>query len=60
MKETKIKIIVDKNEKKIRIDTFLANRIQNISRNQIQKAMNSSQVLINKKTIKKKTTKLNL
>ncbi|WP_185865926.1 RluA family pseudouridine synthase [Blattabacterium cuenoti] len=50
---SKIKIITDKNQKEIRIDKFLKNYIQNISRNQIQKWTNSGKILVNRNIIKK-------
>ncbi|QIK16529.1 RluA family pseudouridine synthase [Blattabacterium sp. DPU] len=49
----KIKIIVDENQKEIRIDKFLKSNIENISRNQIQKLTISGKVLVNQHTVKK-------
>ncbi|WP_238785309.1 S4 domain-containing protein [Blattabacterium cuenoti] len=58
MKNKKIKIVVDKNEREIRIDKFLVKEIQNISRNQIQKVFNSGKILVNKKVINRKNHKV--
>lgn len=58
MKDKKIKIVVDKNEREIRIDKFLVKKIQNISRNQIQKASILGKILVNKKVINKKNYKV--
>ncbi|WP_185872135.1 RluA family pseudouridine synthase [Blattabacterium cuenoti] len=52
-KSTLIKIIVNKNQKEIRIDKFLKKKIKNISRNQIQKYATLGNIIVNKKIIKK-------
>ncbi|WP_185852689.1 RluA family pseudouridine synthase [Blattabacterium cuenoti] len=49
----KFKFFVEKYQKTIRIDKFLRKSIQNISRNQIQKATNSGKILVNQCIIKK-------
>ncbi|ACY40155.1 pseudouridylate synthase (ribosomal large subunit pseudouridine synthase D) [Blattabacterium sp. (Blattella germanica) str. Bge] len=51
--KNQIKIITNKNQKEIRIDKFLKNYIQNISRNQIQKWTTSGKILVNKNIVKK-------
>ncbi|WP_185873227.1 RluA family pseudouridine synthase [Blattabacterium cuenoti] len=45
-------IIIGKNQKKIRIDKFIINKITNISRNQIQKYIKTGSILVNKNIIK--------
>ncbi|WP_185863160.1 RluA family pseudouridine synthase [Blattabacterium cuenoti] len=49
----KIKILVKKNQKEIRIDKFLKENIENISRNQIQKLTISGKIIVNKCIVKK-------
>ncbi|AWU39151.1 pseudouridylate synthase [Blattabacterium punctulatus CPU2] len=49
----KFSFLLKKNQKSIRIDKFLMKSIQNISRNQIQKAANLGKILVNKRFVKK-------
>ncbi|AGW85903.1 ribosomal large subunit pseudouridine synthase D ylyB [Blattabacterium sp. (Nauphoeta cinerea)] len=49
----KIKITVNNNQKEIRIDKFLKENIENISRNQIQKLTISGKVIVNQCIVKK-------
>lgn len=47
-----IRIVVDKGQAQERIDTFLTNHIQNISRNRIQNAAKAGNILVNEKAVK--------
>lgn len=47
-----IRIVVDKGQQMERIDTFLTNHIQNISRNRIQNAAKAGNILVNDKAVK--------
>lgn len=47
-----IRIVVDKGQAQERIDTFLTNHIQNISRNRIQNAAKAGNILVNDKVVK--------
>lgn len=47
-----IRITVDKGQAPERIDTFLTNHIQNISRNRIQNAAKAGNILVNDKAVK--------
>lgn len=47
-----IRIVVDKGQQMERIDTFLTNHIQNISRNRIQNAAKAGNILVNDKVVK--------
>ena len=47
-----IRIVVDKGQAQERIDTFLTNHIQNISRNRIQNAAKAGNILVNDKAVK--------
>ncbi|AWU43582.1 RluA family pseudouridine synthase [Blattabacterium sp. (Cryptocercus kyebangensis)] len=49
----KFSFLLKKNQKSIRVDKFLMQSIQNISRNQIQKAASLGKILVNKRFIKK-------
>ena len=42
-----IRIVVDKGQAQERIDTFLTNHIQNISRNRVQNAAKAGNILVN-------------
>jgi 23S rRNA pseudouridine1911/1915/1917 synthase len=44
--------VVDKGQKPLRIDKFLANRIENASRSKIQNALEANYVLVNDKPVK--------
>ncbi|WP_185877813.1 RluA family pseudouridine synthase [Blattabacterium cuenoti] len=44
-------ILIGKNQKKIRIDQFIKNKIHHISRNQIQKYIKMGYILVNKRII---------
>lgn len=46
------RIQVDKYQSLLRIDKFLMNRLQNVSRNRIQQAMEAASVLVNGKPVK--------
>ncbi|MCC7332413.1 MAG: RluA family pseudouridine synthase [Flavobacteriales bacterium] len=46
------KFIADKGQTLLRIDKFLIDRVPNTSRNKIQVAANSGNILVNKKTVK--------
>jgi len=46
------RIVVDKGQAMERIDTFLTNHIQNISRNRIQQAAKAGNIMVNEKTVK--------
>ncbi|WP_185868434.1 RluA family pseudouridine synthase [Blattabacterium cuenoti] len=48
-----MRIITDKNQHSIRIDKFLMNKLQNISRNQIQKFLKYGNIYVNNQIIKK-------
>ncbi|MEL6390163.1 MAG: RluA family pseudouridine synthase [Bacteroidota bacterium] len=45
-------IIVDKGQQPLRIDKFLTNRLEKVSRNRVQVAMNAGAVLVNEKVVK--------
>ena len=47
-----IRIVVDKGQTLERIDTFLTNHIQNISRNRVQNAAKAGNILVNEKAVK--------
>ena len=47
-----IRIVVDKGQALERIDTFLTNHIQNISRNRVQNAAKAGNILVNEKAVK--------
>lgn len=47
-----LRIDVDKGQSQERIDTFLTNHIQNISRNRVQQAARNGNVLVNGKVVK--------
>ena len=47
-----IRIVVDKGQQMERIDTFLTNHIQNISRNRVQNAAKAGNILVNEKAVK--------
>ena len=47
-----IRIVVDKGQAPERIDTFLTNHIQNISRNRVQNAAKAGNILVNDKAVK--------
>lgn len=47
-----IRIVVDKGQAQERIDTFLTNHIQNISRNRVQNAAKAGNILVNEKAVK--------
>ena len=47
-----IRIVVDKGQAQERIDTFLTNHIQNISRNRVQNAAKAGNILVNDKAVK--------
>lgn len=47
-----IRVVVDKGQSMERIDTFLTNHIQNISRNRIQNAAKAGNILVNDKVVK--------
>lgn len=47
-----IRVVVDKGQSLERIDTFLTNHIQNISRNRIQNAAKAGNILVNDKVVK--------
>ncbi|WP_423146283.1 RluA family pseudouridine synthase [Rubrolithibacter danxiaensis] len=47
-----LRVVVDKGQSLLRIDKFLMHRIENASRNRIQNAIDSGNVLVNEKTIK--------
>lgn len=47
-----IRIVVDKGQAQERIDTFLTNHIQNISRNRVQNAAKAGNILVNDKVVK--------
>ena len=47
-----IRIVVDKGQAQERIDTFLTNHIQNISRNRVQNAAKAGNILVNGKAVK--------
>jgi 23S rRNA pseudouridine1911/1915/1917 synthase len=44
-------IVVDRGQEPIRIDKFLVGRIENATRNKVQKAIDSARVLVNNKTV---------
>lgn len=46
------RILVDKNQSLLRIDKFLINRLQNISRNRLQQAAEAGSLLVNGKAVK--------
>jgi 23S rRNA pseudouridine1911/1915/1917 synthase len=46
------RILVDKGQELLRIDKFLGNRIENISRNKIQQAAKAGNILVNGTPIK--------
>jgi 23S rRNA pseudouridine1911/1915/1917 synthase len=46
------RIIVDKGQQPLRIDKFLFNRLQNVSRNRIQNAAEAGSILVNGKSVK--------
>ena len=46
-----IRIVVDKGQAPERIDTFLTNHIQNISRNRVQNAAKAGNILVNEKPV---------
>ena len=47
-----IRMVVDKGQTVERIDTFLTNHIQNISRNRVQNAAKAGNILVNEKAVK--------
>lgn len=47
-----IRIVVDKGQAMERIDTFLTNHIQHISRNRVQNAAKAGNILVNEKAVK--------
>ena len=47
-----IRIVVDRGQALERIDTFLTNHIQNISRNRVQNAAKAGNILVNEKAVK--------
>jgi pseudouridine synthase, RluA family len=47
-----IRIVADKGQSLERIDTFLTNHIQNVSRNKIQQAAKAGNILVNEKVVK--------
>ena len=47
-----IRIVVDKGQSQERIDTFVTNHIQNISRNRVQNAAKAGNILVNEKVVK--------
>ncbi|AER40777.1 MAG: RluA family pseudouridine synthase [Flavobacteriales bacterium] len=54
----KFSFSAEKHQKSIRIDKFLRQYIQNVSRNKIQKAVYSGKILVNQRIIKKKNYKI--
>ena len=46
----RMNLVVDKGQELMRLDKFLAARIENISRNKVQQAIDSGRVLVNNKT----------
>ena len=46
----RMNIIVDKGQEPVRLDKFLTARIENISRNKVQQAIEGGRVLVNNKT----------
>jgi 23S rRNA pseudouridine1911/1915/1917 synthase len=48
----RLSIKVDKGQEPLRIDKFLQNRIENATRNKIQKAIDVGHVLVNEKLVR--------
>jgi 23S rRNA pseudouridine1911/1915/1917 synthase len=46
------RIVVDKGQAQLRVDLFLLNRIENISRNKIQQTAKAGNILVNNKVVK--------
>lgn len=46
------RIVVDPGQEPLRIDKFLFNRIENVSRNKVQQAAKAGNVLVNEKAVK--------
>lgn len=46
------RIVVDKGQSLLRIDKFLMNRLENVSRNRIQNAATAESILVNKKPVR--------
>ncbi|RYY18820.1 MAG: RNA pseudouridine synthase, partial [Sphingobacteriaceae bacterium] len=47
-----LRIVVDKGQALLRIDKFLMNRMENVTRNRIQNGIDLGNVLVNDKAIK--------
>ncbi len=46
------RIVADKNQSLLRVDKFLINRLQNVSRNRLQIAAEAGSILVNGKAVK--------
>jgi len=48
------RFVVDKGQSAVRIDKFLTNKIENVSRNRIQNALIAGNILVNQTAVKSK------